>query len=218
MKRDFALAFNQTTSTQADTLGASPLVPDSRGQDPGNIRVRMPAAQTCQGTRVQRVPSLEEGELLTPNQGLSKVVASHPLLKDDSFVGQLFRYTIVGGFAFIIDFGSLVLLTSVFHVYYLYSAAIAFMLGLSTNYSLSITWVFSTRSLSNRYAEFAIFAWTGIIGLGLNEFFMWLFTDIGHQHYVVSKIVSTFLVFSWNFLSRKFILFRGENKWPAKQP
>lgn len=155
---------------------------------------------------------------MLPNQNLAQVVRSRVLSKDDSFIGQLFRYTIVGGFAFVVDFGSLVLLTSVFHVYYLYSAALAFILGLSTNYALSVTWVFSRRTLSSRYAEFVIFAWTGIIGLGLNELIMWLFTDIAHQHYTVSKIVSTFLVFSWNFLSRKFILFRGEGKWPSKQP
>jgi putative flippase GtrA len=150
-------------------------------------------------------------------QNLAKV-RSRLLTKDDSLIGQLFRYTIVGGFAFVVDFGSLVLLTSGFQVYYLYSAAVAFLLGLATNYYLSVTWVFNRRSLSSKYAEFIIFAWTGIIGLGMNELFMWLFTDLWHQHYTVSKILSTFLVFCWNFLSRKFILFRGESKWLAKQP
>ncbi len=150
-------------------------------------------------------------------QNLVKV-RSRLLTKDDSLLGQLFRYTIVGGFAFVVDFGSLVLLTSGFQVYYLYSAAVAFLLGLATNYYLSVTWVFSQRSVSSKYAEFIIFAWTGIIGLGMNELFMWLFTDLWHQHYAVSKILSTFLVFCWNFLSRKFILFRGESKWLAKQP
>jgi putative flippase GtrA len=92
------------------------------------------------------------------------------------------------------------------------------MLGLATNYALSITWVFNQRSVSSRYMEFVIFAWTGIVGLGLNELFMWTFTDIGNQHYTVSKILSTSLVFCWNFLSRKYILFRGDRKWAAKQP
>jgi putative flippase GtrA len=159
-----------------------------------------------------------EGSSLLSVQDLSKTVQTRLLTKDDSLVGQLFRYTIVGGVAFVVDFGALVLLTSVFQIHYLYSAAVAFLLGLSTNYSLSVTWVFSQRSVASRYAEFVIFAWTGIVGLGLNELFMWVFTDMGNQHYTVSKILSTFLVFCWNFLSRKYILFRGESKWLAKQP
>lgn len=149
---------------------------------------------------------------MTQDRSQLKAFTLKLLTKDDSFLGQLLRYTIVGGFAFMVDFGALVLLTSVFHVHYLYSAAVAFILGLSTNYTLSVTWVFSARSVSNRYAEFVIFAWTGIVGLALNEVVMWFFTDILLQHYTVSKIISTFLVFSWNFLSRKFILFRGASK------
>lgn len=156
--------------------------------------------------------------MFLPDRSFSKIVRSEWFAKNDRFAGQLFRYTIVGGFAFTVDFGSLVLLTSVYHIHYLYSAAVAFSLGLVINYLLSVKWVFNQRSLSSRYAEFAIFAWTGIVGLGLNELFMWLFTDLGDQHYMVSKVFSTFLVFCWNFLSRKFILFRGDANWPARQP
>jgi putative flippase GtrA len=153
---------------------------------------------------------LMKGVFSLLTQDLSKTLHSRLLAKDDSLVGQLFRYTIVGGVAFVVDFGTLILLTSVFQIHYLYSAAVAFLLGLATNYSLSVTWVFSQRSVSSRYVEFVIFAWTGIVGLALNELFMWLFTDLGNQHYAVSKLLATFLVFCWNFLSRKFILFRGE--------
>ena len=63
--------------------------------------------------------------------------------KTDNTVVQLFRYTFVGGVAFIFDFGSLFILTEYIKIYYLVSAAIAFIIGLTINYLLSISWVFS---------------------------------------------------------------------------
>ena len=47
----------------------------------------------------------------------------------DKTIIQLFRYIFVGGAAFIVDFGSLYILTDIFGIYYLISAAIAFILG-----------------------------------------------------------------------------------------
>jgi putative flippase GtrA len=121
---------------------------------------------------------------------------------------QLFRYTFVGGVAFIFDFGSLFILTEYFNVYYLISAAIAFLLGLTINYFLSIIWVFEKRSINSKYIEFIVFALIGTIGLALNEFFMWFFTEIVNTHYLFSKLISTVFVYLWNFTIRKFTLFR----------
>ena len=126
---------------------------------------------------------------------------------------QLFRYAFVGGLAFIVDYSTLWILTEVFGVHYLLSAAISFILGLTTNYLLSTLWVFSDSRLENRWAEFAVFALIGVVGLGLNELIMWTGTDVMHLHYMLSKIISTAIVFFWNFFARKFILF---NKHPQQ--
>ena len=132
------------------------------------------------------------------------------LLKDktDSTIIQLFRYTIVGGFAFIVDFGSLYLLTEYAHVYYLISAAIAFILGLSINYALSVKWVFINHSLKSKSLEFAIFALIGLLGLAINELVIWFFKEIVQIHYLYSKLISTLVVYLFNFFSRKMTLFR----------
>jgi putative flippase GtrA len=128
--------------------------------------------------------------------------------KTNNTLIQLFRYTFVGGVAFIFDFGSLFILTEYFNVYYLISAAIAFLLGLTINYFLSIIWVFEKRSINSKYIEFIVFALIGTIGLALNEFFMWFFTEIVNTHYLFSKLISTVFVYLWNFTIRKFTLFR----------
>jgi putative flippase GtrA len=114
----------------------------------------------------------------------------------------------VGGIAFTVQFGSLYFFTSIFSVYYLISAAAAFILGLISNYALSIRWVFNKHTLDNMWSEFTIFAVIGIIGLVLNEGFMWFFTDYMGLYYLMSNIIAAALILFWNFFARKFTLFR----------
>ncbi len=120
---------------------------------------------------------------------------------------QLFRYGFVGGMAFIVDYGTLFCLTQYAGVPYLWSAAIAFILGLIVNYLISIRWVFQHSEKMQIWQEFLLFAFIGVVGLGLNELIMYAGTDLVKLHYMISKLISTAIVFFWNFFARKFILF-----------
>ena len=137
-----------------------------------------------------------------------QVIKGNP---NNTFV-QLFRYVLVGGLAFVIDYGSLFVLTEYFGVNYLLSAAIAFVLGLMVNYLLSTIWVFTESRLNNKMAEFSVFAFIGLVGLVLNEVIMYICSDILNIHYMVSKLCSTGIVFFWNFFGRKYILFTKQKK------
>jgi len=128
--------------------------------------------------------------------------------KIDLTLLQLFRYTCVGGIAFLVDIFTLFVLTDFFGMYYLISAIIAFLVGLITNYSGSVLWVFSRRTLRSRYLEFVSFSLIGLGGLALNEFFLWFFTEKIAIHYLLSKTISAFFVYLFNFTSRKVVLFR----------
>jgi putative flippase GtrA len=120
---------------------------------------------------------------------------------------QFFRYIFVGSIAFIVQFSSLYALTSILGVYYLISAPIAFILGLIANYTLSIYWVFSKHKFNNMWSEFMIFSIIGVVGLGLNEAFMWFFTDFLGLFYLISNIFAAALILFWNFFARKLTLF-----------
>ena len=125
---------------------------------------------------------------------------------------QLFRYGFVGGLAFLVDYGTMVLLTEFAGMHYLLAATISFILGLITNYLLSITWVFNQHKLNNRWFEFLLFAFIGVVGLGLNDAIMFLCTERCGIHYTFSKIIATAIVFFWNFLARKLILFKQSQR------
>ena len=124
---------------------------------------------------------------------------------------QAFRYLVSGGTAFLVDAGLLALLTELFgREHLLVWTAIAFCAGLLITYLFSILWVFDNRSLKSRTAEVTIFVGIGVIGLGLTELLMWLFADKAGLHYLLSKIITTVLVFVWNFAAKKLLLFRSK--------
>ena len=129
--------------------------------------------------------------------------------KTDNIFVQLLRYTFVGGFAFIIDFGLLFLLTEYLHLHYILSATISFVAGLFANYIVSTIWVFDRNNarIKNRKLEFLYFSAIGMIGLGLNDLFIWLFTEYLHIYYMLYKIMVAVIVYLWNFLARKYFLF-----------
>ncbi|MBI4232156.1 GtrA family protein [Candidatus Peregrinibacteria bacterium] len=129
------------------------------------------------------------------------------LFRSDRTIFQLVRYTFVGGIAFCVDFGSLYFFTEFFDVYYLHSAVVAFLLGLVTNYVMSVKFVFHKRRVKNFKLEFGIFGLIGVIGLSLNEFIIWFGTEQLALYYLSSKIVATIVVYIWNFFIRKYTLF-----------
>ncbi len=121
---------------------------------------------------------------------------------------EFIRYIAASALALAIDVATLSILTSWFAVPYLLSGAIAFTLGLVTVYTLSIWWVFDHRTARNWSTEFILFAVIGLIGLLINEVFLYVFTTALGLHYLLSKAASVIAVFTWNFCARKFLLFR----------
>ena len=133
----------------------------------------------------------------------------HLLLRtSDDWLTQLFRYAIVGGVSFVVDYGLLYLLTERVGLHYILSATISFITGLIVNYLISIHWVFRTHKLQNRTTEFLLYAIIGIVGLFFNNLLLYVFTDCVQLHYLISKLVAAAIVLIWNFVGRKWILFR----------
>ena len=93
------------------------------------------------------------------------------------------------------------------------AAGTAFAVGVTCNFLL--TKFFAFKSVDPRVGgagEVAIFAFISAVGLVLTMVFMHLFTDVLGLYVMVSKLVSAALVFSWNFLGRKLILYPGKKR------
>jgi putative flippase GtrA len=120
---------------------------------------------------------------------------------------QFLRYGFVGGAAFVCDFGTLYVATSLIGLHYLVSAVVGFIVGLLVNYWLSVRWVFGTRKFTSGFFQFGLFASVGVVGVGLNELVMWSLTERVGWHYLASKLAATVLVYLWNFSIRKVLIF-----------
>lgn len=120
---------------------------------------------------------------------------------------QFMRYVGVGGAAFFVDFACLWALTEHVSLHYLLAATLGFSAGLVTNYLLCLIWVFDYRRMSNRLHEFTVFGSVGIAGLLLNNLLLYVLTDYGGFHYLISKLFAAAGILVFNFSLRRWLLF-----------
>lgn len=126
--------------------------------------------------------------------------------KTEKLLLQIFKFIMVGGLAFVIDYLTLIICKEVFHLNVLVSAAIAFTVSVIFNYILSIKWVFDVDKSKSEKKNFIIFIVFSIIGLLLTELIMWIGTDILKVNYLLVKIIATAIVMVFNFITRKLFL------------
>ncbi|MDR2715783.1 MAG: GtrA family protein [Coriobacteriaceae bacterium] len=127
-------------------------------------------------------------------------------------LAQIMKFSVVGVIAFLIDYGLMILLTEVFHVDYLVSATVSFTVAVVFNYLASMRYVFKHKEGLSRRREFIIFVVLSVIGLGLNDLFMWIGVSLFGIDYRITKIAATFIVTIWNFTTRKIFLDATDQK------
>lgn len=126
--------------------------------------------------------------------------------KQEKLLIQIFKFGIVGGIAFVIDYVSLIVCKEVFHLNTLLAAAIAFTISVIYNYIASVKWVFDVNKEKNEKTNFVIFIVLSIVGLIITEIIMWFGTDVMKISYLIIKIVATAIVMVFNFITRKMFL------------
>ena len=125
---------------------------------------------------------------------------------------QLIKFGLVGGIAFLIDYGIMVFLTEVFKIPSLISAAISFTVSVIFNYIASVKWVFDVdKEKNSKTKELVVFILLSIVGLGINELIMWIMDKEFGIYYMISKIVATAVVMCYNFITRKLFLEKKKN-------
>ena len=118
------------------------------------------------------------------------------------------------------DWGIFRILSRYLGVYYILSSIISFSVSVIFNYLFSRAWVFHVTEKQNLVREFVLFMITSIIGLGINTLVLWLcvewlfvqltFLSVipGDILELLGKAAATFVVMIWNYLIRKFLVFK----------
>ena len=127
-------------------------------------------------------------------------------IKNNKLIMQIFKFGIVGGTAFVIDYSIMVICKELFHFSILLSAFFGFTISVIYNYIASVKWVFDVDKEKNKTKNFIIFIIFSVIGLILTELIMWFGTDIIKISYLIVKIIATFIVMVFNFITRKLFL------------
>jgi len=138
---------------------------------------------------------------------LQERVAPAPSARLVRLFNEGWKYFLVSLAALALDYGLLIGLTAIGHLYYLVSAAVGFLAGLALNYALSVAFVFREHRLGDRRIEFLGFLLIGLVGLGLNEALMKAFVDYAGLVYALAKIPATGVGFLFNFGARRLLLF-----------
>ncbi len=125
------------------------------------------------------------------------------------------RYVVVGGLAFLVDFGTLVAFQELYFEKFSWgvyaSTVTGFCAGLAVNYSLSLLFVFTQskdRGKGRTLGAFVVFGVVGLLGLAWTELGMWFGIEILYWNYMIVKVFVTGAVLVWNYLGRKFLIFR----------
>ena len=120
---------------------------------------------------------------------------------------QFFLYLIVGGLATLVEWGAFFVLNSLLSVHYAPSTALAFVLSTAANWLFGRLILFRA-SKQNTAAELAKIYAVSVIGLLMNLAIMFVLVEKIGISEMISKILATGIVFMWNFLIRKFIIYK----------
>lgn len=122
-------------------------------------------------------------------------------------ITRFLRYSLIGGSTFALDLFLLFVLTDIFHIHYIISAGVGFVVAVSLNYFFSRRYVFkgTLRSVHAGYGIFLLIAAAGLMAItGL----MWLFVGVFGWNYLISRIIIAGIVGFWNYLMNLYVNFK----------
>jgi putative flippase GtrA len=128
---------------------------------------------------------------------------------------RILKFLISGGTAAVVDLGLLYLFTDVLHVWYLFSAAIAFIAAFVVSFSLQKFWTFDNHDLDVMHTQLAMYLVLALIGLGINTVSMYGLVDHAGLHYIGAQILTSAIIAIGNFFAYKHFIFTSVATTPV---
>ena len=128
-------------------------------------------------------------------------------LFDKSMQG-LFGYLIVGGLATFVEWAGFWLFSEKMGIAYLLATALAFAISTFANWLFGRLLVFRGKQQQSFLREILSVYLASIVGLLLNLIIMFLLVQLLGAEKMSAKMATTVLVFMYNYLVRKLIIYR----------
>tara|TARA_R110002096_G_scaffold265439_7_gene458952 strand:+ start:433 stop:858 length:426 start_codon:yes stop_codon:yes gene_type:complete len=116
---------------------------------------------------------------------------------NQSKIGELFRYGMAGGSAFLVWIGVLIVLVEWFGVNEIVASAAGFIAATPINYALQKRYVF--KSAENIGSRFFVYCVVTVIALGLNTLLFWMMINFTNIHYTLAQIITTGVIVLVNY-------------------
>ena len=126
----------------------------------------------------------------------------------DKYMGGLFGYLIVGGLATIVEWAGFWLFSEKLSIAYLLATALAFAISTFANWLFGRLLVFRGKQAQSLLREILSVYLASIVGLLLNLLIMFLLVQLLSVEKMYAKIAATVLVFAYNYLVRKLVIYR----------
>lgn len=121
-------------------------------------------------------------------------------------IGQLIRYLFVGACATVVEWAVFYVLMHSSGMHYMPATSIAFILSTFANWIIGKWLLF--RQKQNIWKELLKIYATSVAGLLMNLLIMWIAVDLLAIQEMAAKIIATGIVFFWNFLVRKLVIYK----------
>lgn len=122
---------------------------------------------------------------------------------------QFISYFCVGGIAALVEWFTFFVSNILLGIHYTLATILSFLISTLVNWYLGRSYTFRNSKKNNTVADIAKVYSVSLIGLGFNLLLMNYFVGILMLYPLVGKIVSTGIVFIWNFLIRKLYIYKN---------
>ena len=124
-----------------------------------------------------------------------------------AFIWKMTKFGLTGLLGMMIDFGTTWLCKERFKWNRYIANSCGFILAVLSNYWINRHWTFKSDN-PLWLTEFVKFLLISLIGLSLNNTFLYIFHNRKEKNFYVAKFLAILIVFVWNFFSNFFFTFK----------
>jgi putative flippase GtrA len=120
----------------------------------------------------------------------------------------LMRYLFAGGLAFTTNLMLLFIFTNYFHLWYLTSSTLSFIISVIVSFTVQKLITFRDRTTDRVHHQIAMYIAIALFNVTANGGIMFSLVDKAHVHYMLAQIFSAGIIAVWSLGVYRYIIFK----------